>query len=115
MQLALIVTLVLHGLSGVFWAGSTFVLARGVDAAQALRMPQRGASAVALVTGIVLMALTHRDSFGAHEAVLLAGIVAALAAGAVQSMMASRGVVAHRIAAVLLMLTVACMLASKYL
>lgn len=115
MQLALIVTLVLHGLSGVFWAGTTAVLARGVDASQVLRKPQRAASGLALLTGIVLMALTHRATFGAHEAVLVAGIVAALAAGAVQSMMAARGVVAQRIAAVLLMITVACMLASKYL
>ncbi|MEN3375287.1 MAG: hypothetical protein V7604_642, partial [Hyphomicrobiales bacterium] len=55
MQAILIVTLVLHVLSGVFWAGSTFALARiGGNQADRFFRPQMGAAAVAIVTGGVL-------------------------------------------------------------
>jgi hypothetical protein len=52
MQATVIVALVLHVVSGVFWAGSTFALARSsaTQAREFLR-PQLGAAAVAIVTG----------------------------------------------------------------
>lgn len=55
MQTVLVVTLVLHVLSGVFWAGSTFTLARtGGTGAEKLFRPQMGAAVVAVLTGAVL-------------------------------------------------------------
>ena len=52
MRIILIVALVLHVLSGVFWAGTTFALARtaGNQAALFFRA-QMGAAAIAVVTG----------------------------------------------------------------
>ena len=48
MQVTLILTLVLHVLSGVFWAGTTFALARtGGNDAKQLFGPQMGAATVA--------------------------------------------------------------------
>jgi hypothetical protein len=55
MQFTLIVTLVLHVLSGVFWAGTTFALARtGGNQADQLFRPQMGAAMIAVATGALL-------------------------------------------------------------
>jgi hypothetical protein len=55
MQMTLIVALVLHVLSGVFWAGTTFALARtGGNQADLFFRPQMSAAAIAVVTGGVL-------------------------------------------------------------
>ena len=65
MQTTLIVALALHVLSGVFWAGSTFVLARtGGDQADRLFRPQMGAAVVAIASGAVLWFLLHRGTPG---------------------------------------------------
>ena len=55
MQIILLLIWVLHILSGVFWAGSTFALARtGATTADQLFRPQMGAAVVAVITGGVL-------------------------------------------------------------
>jgi uncharacterized membrane protein len=135
MQIALIVTLVLHLLSGVFWAGSTFTLARnGAVSTDRLFRPQMGAAAVALITGGILWHLLHPSGFGAQETILAIGAIAALLAAAVQGVLCGPGlrrlasaggthvtlqqeriVIGHRVAGGFLALTVICMAAARFL
>ena len=133
MQAILIVTLVLHVLSGVFWAGSTFALARtGGNLAERFFRPQMGAAAVAIVTGGVLGFLLHRGTPGIQEHLLAIGALSALLAAGVQGSAAravrelsaagagdpfratSRVATSQRIAAALLAITVICMAAARY-
>src|SRR5258706_8789026 len=134
MQVTLVVTIVLHVLSGVFWAGSTFTLARmgGAGAAKLFR-PQMGAATVAVLTGGLLWHLLHRGTPGTAEYLLAAGALAAIVAAGVQGMgvgrasrmiatagqeeasrLQARIVAAHRMAGVLLAITVICMAAAPY-
>jgi hypothetical protein len=113
MQTALVFTLVLHVLSGVFWAGSTFTLARAGVGAENLVRPQLGAALIAVVTGVALWHLVHSGSPGKTEYILLAGAAAALVAAGVQGL--SRGLVnGQRLAAALLGIAVICMAAARY-
>jgi hypothetical protein len=131
MQTTLLVTLVLHVLSGVFWAGSTFALARtGALGADQLFRPQMGAAVVAVVTGAVLWHLLHPSVFGTSEQVLAVGALGAVVAAGVQGALCGpalrqlrRGADAqsqarvahgHRVAAGFLALTVICMAAARY-
>jgi F0F1-type ATP synthase membrane subunit c/vacuolar-type H+-ATPase subunit K len=133
MQITLLVTSVLHILSGVFWAGSTFALARtGAGGADQLFRPQMGAALVAVITGGVLWHLLHPSSFGTPEQVLALGALAAVLAAGVQGALCGRALrelarnsekdahsktqvaLGHRIAAALLVLTVICMAAARY-
>ena len=134
MQSILVVTLVLHVLSGVFWAGSTFTLARtGEAGAEKLFRPQMGAAAVAVLTGGVLWHLLHRGSPGTTEYILGVGALAAVVAAGIQSVWAGRAVrtlasanqpeatrlrtrmaIAQRLAGALLAITVICMAAARY-
>ena len=133
MQTALIAALVLHVLSGVFWAGSTFVLARtGDNQADRLFRPQMGAAAVAVATGAVLWFLLHRGTPGIQERLLEIGALSSLIAAGVQASSAravrewsaagapdafrssNRAVAGQRIAAALLAVTVICMAAARY-
>jgi hypothetical protein len=133
MQITLLVTFVLHLLSGVFWAGSTFALARtGAATADQLFRPQMGAAVVVFITGGVLWHLLHPSGFSATELVLALGALGALLAAGVQgavcgpalrqlarsggtdSQAKTRVVLGHRIAAALLALTVICMAAARY-
>jgi hypothetical protein len=132
MQATLIATLVLHVLSGVFWAGATFVVARtgGYQADRFFR-PQMGAATIAVLTGGLLWFLLHRGSAGLQEHILGFGAACALlaagvqgssaralklsAAGGSKELASSRRVaVSQRIAAGLLAITVACMAAARY-
>lgn len=134
MQTALIIALSLHVLSSVFWAGSSFTLARtGGLGGEKLLFPQIGAATIAIVTGATLWRLVHEGSFGPSEQILAGGAIAALAAIAVQvivgggavrqlrnndagdtSAARSRLAVAQRIAAGLLAVTALCMGAARY-
>ncbi|MHC2256720.1 hypothetical protein [Bradyrhizobium embrapense] len=133
MQTALIIALSLHVLSSVFWAGSSFTLARtGGLGGEKLLFPQIGAATVAIVTGATLWRLAHEGSFALSEQILTGGASAALAAIAVQiivgggavrqlhssagdkSAARSRLAVAQRIAAGLLAVTALCMGAARY-
>ncbi|MHC2673783.1 hypothetical protein ACVI1J_005946 [Bradyrhizobium diazoefficiens] len=52
MQTALVIALSLHVLSSVFWAGSSFALARtGAAGGEQLVGPQLGAAMIAILTG----------------------------------------------------------------
>lgn len=133
MQTVLIIALSLHVLSSVFWAGSSFTLARtGGLGGEKLLLPQIGAATVAIVTGVTLWRLVHEGSFALSERILASGAIAALAAIAVQiivgggalrqlrkgtgdpSAARSRLAVAQRIAAGLLAITALCMGAARY-
>src|SRR5215470_5130410 len=86
MQMVIVVTLVLHVLSGVFWAGSTFTLARigGVGAERLLR-PQLGCATMVVATGVLLWGLVHSGGApGRTEYILAMGALAAIAAAGVQ-------------------------------
>jgi hypothetical protein len=132
MQIILVLTVVLHVLSGVFWAGSTFTLARtGNEPAQRLFRPQMGAAAVAVATGGLLWFLFHRGATGTTEYVLALGAVCAVLAAGVQGALGARALreagdatdsaraqarltIAQRAAAALLAVTVACMAVARY-
>ena len=134
MQSTLVVTLVLHVLSGVFWAGSTFTLARGGGmGAEKLFRPQMGAALIVVVTGGVLWHLVHSGSPGKTEYILATGAVAAIVAAGIQGMGVGRAVrmiasadqseisrlqlrmaIAQRMAAALLGIAVICMAAARY-
>ena len=133
MQAVLIVTIALHVLAGVFWAGSTFVLARtgGAQARQLFR-PQMGAATIAVVTGGTLWFLLHRGAAGMQEHILGVGAVSALLAAGIQGSAAwalrrptpagASGTFApdghmptsQRIAAALLAIAAICMAAARY-
>ena len=133
MQLMLIIAIALHVAAAIFWAGTTFTLARtGGARGESLFRPQMGAATVAVLSGAWLWSLAHRGQFGATEQVLALGILFAFVAAGVQGAMGGRAVrqlashrmaeapahaqiaKAQRIAAALLFVTVICMAISKY-
>lgn len=133
MPITLLVTFVLHVGSGVFWAGTTFALARtGAVSADKLFHSQMGAAAVAVITGGLLWHLLHPLGFKTQEQVLALGVLAALLAAGVQGVFCrptlpqfahanghggqtrAQVVLGHRIAAGFLMVTVVCMAAARY-
>jgi hypothetical protein len=129
MQLALIMTSVLHILPAVAWAGFTFTLARTAAASvENLFMPQMGAGGVAILAGGWLWSLTHEGGFGEAEKVLASGALAAVAAFATQAVstgpivrrlgndpkLRRRAAIGQRIAAGLLGIAIICMASARY-
>ena len=132
MQIPLIITLSLHVLSSVFWAGSSFTLARtGGLGGEKLFRPQMGAAVIAILTGAYLGHLVHAGAFGTAEKILAVGAFAALVAAGVQDAIGGRAIaglrrgtadeagarsrlsVAHRLAAQLLAVSAVCMGAAR--
>ena len=133
MQIALIIALSLHILSSVFWAGTSFTLARtGGVGGELLFRPQMGAATIAVLSGGYLGHLAHAGSFGMAEQILAVGALAALVAAGVQGAIGGRAIrslragtadeagarsriaTAQRIAAALLALAAVCMGAARY-
>jgi hypothetical protein len=117
MQILIIVLIALHILAGVFWAGSTFAIARsgGGVGADALFRPQMGAATVAVLAGMGLWGLLHRASDGPMEHTLAIGAVCAIAAAGFQGAMRRKNPLrGQRIAAALLGITVICMAIARY-
>jgi hypothetical protein len=134
MRTTLIVALVLHVLSGVFWAGTTFALARTAgNQAELFFRPQMGAAAVAVVSGALLWFLLHHAPLGMQGHILAIGALCALLAIGVQGVMGApvlrkssalgesegarlrhRVATGQRIAAAFLLITVTCMAAARY-
>ena len=140
MQIPLIITLSLHVLSSVFWAGSSFTLARtGGAGGEQLFGPQMGAAVVTMLTGAYLGHSVHAGMFGTSEQILAVGALAALVAAAVQGAIGGRAIrslrngkadeadarsriadarlriaTAQRVAALLLAVTAVCMGAARY-
>ena len=134
MQTALVIALSLHVLSSVFWAGSSFALARtGGAGGEQLVFPQLGAATIAILTGAYLGHAAHDGSFGTTEQVLVFGAGCALIAVVVQAAIGPRAVIAlrrgtsdladvqsriataQRMAAALLGITALCMGAARYI
>jgi hypothetical protein len=133
MQIALIIALSLHILSSVFWAGTSFTLARngGVGGEQLFR-PQMGAAAIAVLSGGYLGHLAHAGAFGTAEKILAVGALTALVAAGIQGAIGGRAIrslrsgtadeagarshiaTAQRVAAALLAVTAVCMGAARY-
>src|SRR3979411_2849163 len=91
MQTALIIALSLHILSSVFWAGTSFTLARtGGAGGEQLFRPPMGAAVVAVLTGGYLGHLAHAGAFGTAEQILAVGAVAALVAAGIQGAIGGR-------------------------
>lgn len=133
MQLTLIIAISLHVLSAVFWAGSSFVIARmGGAGAEKLFGPQMGAAAVAVLTGGYLWHELHEGSLGPMEQFLGVGVGCALLALLVQAAVSGRAVarlrrqadaeisarsallMANRIAALLLAIATISMAGARY-
>jgi hypothetical protein len=134
MRATLIVTLVLHILSGVFWAGTTLALARtGANQANQFFRPQMGAAVIVVATGSLLWYLVHPGSFGTTEQILAVGVFCAFVAAGFQGMsggsalrklsiadeseasrLRHRVATGQRVAAAFLMLTVTCMAVARY-
>jgi hypothetical protein len=131
MQTILMFTVAVHVLSGIFWAGSTFVLARiGSAGAERLARPQLGAAVFAVLTGAILWSLMHAQSFAPQERLLALGACCAIVAAGIQGASAARVNLAHanavsspalgpvtvhqRISAALLAVTVICMASARY-
>jgi hypothetical protein len=133
MQPLLIVILSLHALAGIFWAGTTFALARtaGASAVQLFR-PQMGAATFAVLTGVYLWNQMLQGSLALGEKVLGAGALCAIVAAGLQGAIGGRAIrrlgggigdeaknrsaiaLSQRLAAGLLSLTVISMVASRY-
>ncbi|MBW8816249.1 MAG: hypothetical protein JF588_22760 [Caulobacterales bacterium] len=126
MQLVLVLAVAVHVLSSVFWAGSTFVLARNVGAgAGKLFRPQMGAATVTVLAGVYLWSQLHTGGFGRNEQILALGAVSAIVAAGVQGALVGRALrkgadeaataPAHRISAGLLALALVCMTTARHL
>lgn len=130
----LMATLTVHVLAGVFWAGSTSAMANlgGVDAIRLFPF-QMGSAALTVIAGLSLWYFQLGAQFHAHERILLVGIAAAILAAAAQGNIIGRArralaatptgdgtaivdrvTRANRIAAGLLMVTVACMIVARF-
>src|SRR3954452_24401385 len=93
MQIALIIALSLHVLSSVFWAGSSFTLARtGGFGGEKLFRPQMGAAVITVLTGAYIGHLVHVAAFGTAEKIMVVGAFTALVAAAVQGAVGGRAI-----------------------
>ncbi|GAA0699599.1 hypothetical protein GCM10009429_28340 [Dyella marensis] len=132
MSYVLVVAISLHVLAAVFWAGSTAALARtGGSETKRLFRPQMGAAAVAILTGGYLWHTIHQGALGPMERSLMIGALSAFAALIVQvavvggalrearaeagdAVLPARVLIAHRVAAGLLMIAIVTMAAARY-
>ncbi len=110
------ILIALHILAGVFWAGSTFAIARsGGAGAEALFGPQMGAAALTVLAGIGLFAISHQGPPGPMEHTLGIGALCAVAAAGFQGAMRKKNPLkGQQIAAALLFVTVVCMAIARY-
>lgn len=129
MEYVYMIVLALHVMAGVFWAGTTFTLARASEIrAEKFFGPQMGSAGLAFVTGGLLWYFFHNGVFSGMETVLAIGILAAIAAAGVlgatvgparrqlaganpatETALRSRMASGEQTAARLLLLTVICM------
>jgi hypothetical protein len=124
MSAVFLIALSLHVLAAIFWAGTSFTLARtGGLGIEKLRVPQLGAALVAVLSGGYLGHAAHADAFTRVQQVLMVGAASALLAAVLQvaaAMLARRsssggfGLVAQRAAAALLAGTALCMVLARY-
>jgi uncharacterized membrane protein len=133
MPSTVIAATIIHVLVSVFWAGTTFTLARLAGlGGEKFVFPQLGAAAIAVLTGGYLGYALHASSFGVAEQVLAIGIACAVIAAVLQGtigvgtlrLLQSNGLdielardrigKAQRVAAALLAVTVIAMVLARY-
>ena len=117
MQILIIVLFATHALAGVFWAGSTLALTHTSPAHRLtteLFRAQMSAAVLAIAAGAALWGLVIRSGHGPLADTLGLGALCAVVAAAVQIGMRRSPRMAQRIAAVLLSVTVVCMVISPY-
>jgi len=116
MQIVLSALMALHILGGVFWAGSTFAIARtGGAGAQQLFGPQMGAATLTVLAGLGLWGILHHGPMGPMEHVLGIGALTAVAAAGVQGATRRKNPIkGQRIAAALLAVAVICMAVARF-
>jgi len=132
MQTVLMIAIAIHVLPAVFWAGSTFVLARSAGrGSDRLFGAQMGAGTVTILAGAYLWGAAHAGVFGRKEMFLAVGAICALIAFAVQAIMVGGSLarlrknaedaaanarigVAQRVSALLLGVATIAMATSKY-
>jgi hypothetical protein len=108
----------LHALAGVFWAGSTLALTHTSPAHEItpqLFRAQMSAAALAIAAGAALWGLVIRGGHGPMANTLAIGALCALVALGAQVALRKSPVMSQRIAAVLLSVTVVCMVISPKL
>jgi hypothetical protein len=133
-QYSYAIALSVHALAAVFWAGTSFALARtGGVGAELLIRPQIGAVAITILSGGYLWSLVHAGVFGRMEQILAIGILCALVTAGTQVLAAWRAgkhltenaangsgagaqiVTVQRIAAGLLVVTTVSMVVARYI
>jgi hypothetical protein len=134
MQPISIAVISLHVLAAMFWAGSSFTLARtgGLGGEQLFR-PQMGAATIAILAGGYMWPVTHAGAFNTAAQVLALGAVCAIIAAGVQGAIGGRAIrglrngtadaagaqrriaLAQRVAAGLLAVSAVCMVTARYL
>lgn len=115
MRILVMCLLSLHALSGVFWAGSTLALSHSFfELTPKLFRAQMAAAALTVAAGIALWGVAIGGSHGPMATTLAIGALCAIVAAGVQGAMRRSPVVSQRIAAVLLSITVVCMVVSPY-
>ena len=115
MRILVMFLLSLHALGGVFWAGSTLALTHSYfELTPKLFRAQMWAAALTVAAGLALWGIVIRGAHGPMALTLALGALCAVAAAGVQGAMRRSPVTAQRIAAVLLSVTVICMVISPY-
>lgn len=107
----------LHALAGVFWAGSTLALTHTSPAHRStpeLFRAQMAAAVLTIAAGAALWGIVIGGSRGPLANTLGLGALCAIVAAIVQIGMRRSPMMAQRIAAVLLSVTVVCMVISPY-
>jgi hypothetical protein len=107
----------LHALAGVFWAGSTLTLTHASPSHRVtpeLLRAQMAAAGLTIAAGAALWGIAIRGDHGPMAITLGIGALCAIVAAAVQFGMRRSPVMAQRLAAVLLSVTVVCMVISPY-
>jgi hypothetical protein len=105
----------LHALAGMFWAGSTLTLTHASPTHRLtpeLFRAQMSAAVIAIAAGGALWGVAIGAAHGPMETTLGIGALCAVAAAAVQGAMRKSPVTSQRLAAVLLSVTVVCMVIS---
>ena len=117
MQILLMALIALHALAGVFWAGSTLTLTHLPAAnrpGRELFKAQMGAAVIAIGAGLALWGIAIRGDHGPMATTLGVGALCAVIAAGVQGALRKSPVTSQRIAAVLLSITVICMVIAPY-
>lgn len=132
MHIAVLFAISIHVLAAVFWAGSTFAVARvGTSMLSRLFLPQLGSAILTVVSGGYLWHVLHGSGLGIGEQVLIAGAICGLLALAIQigitvrsflrnkaratQQLGAGSLIGQRVAAALLAVVVICMAVARFL